>query len=186
MKLEITANGDTEDDLVIALREVISLVEHGFTRGFGLSETGSYDFLITPRQEATLSSTERYIAAACRKFQGDTDVSISLDAPVDTDTIGGAWVSALIFVADDELEPPPGPSYGVFRNKIRWGPTGPDWGGWTLDARFSCDDDSDGKRARAAAHQRARSLRATYPAALVAVRNLSATNWAPRTPRLPD
>lgn len=52
MKLEITANGDTEDDLVIALREVIRLVEQGFTSGFGLSETGSYDFLITPRQEA--------------------------------------------------------------------------------------------------------------------------------------
>ena len=52
MKLEITANGDTEDDLVIALREVIRHVEQGFTSGFGRNETGNYDFLIAPRQEA--------------------------------------------------------------------------------------------------------------------------------------
>ena len=132
-------------------------------------------------------NTERYIAAACRKFNGDTHVAIDLDtASVDTDTVGGAWVRASIFVADDELEPPPGPGYGVFQNEIDWRPTGPAWGGWRLDARFTCDDDSDGKQARAAAHQHARSLRATYPAALVAVRNLSATNWAPRTPHLLD
>lgn len=52
LKLEITSIGDTEDDLVIALQEVIRHVEQGFTSGFGRNETGNYDFSITPRQEA--------------------------------------------------------------------------------------------------------------------------------------
>ena len=41
---------------------------------------------------------------------------------------------------------------------------------WIWDCSYTCDDDPDGRGARAAAHEYARYLRSTYPCAFVAVR----------------
>lgn len=75
----------------------------------------------------------------------------------------GAWVSARVFVHDDELIPQPGPTY------IVWICEPSDWR-WRPDLTFCCDDDPDGKGARHSAHEYARYLRNTYHCSYVAVR----------------
>ena len=58
----------------------------------------------------------------------------------------------------------PGPTYDVWIAE-------PDaWAWQSCGMTFSCDDDPDGRGARAAAHDHARYLRRTYPCAFVAAR----------------
>ena len=54
-----------------------------------------------------MTDHDRYIEAARAKYMGDSDIEV-LDID-DVDVIDGAWISARIFVRDDELEPIPGP-----------------------------------------------------------------------------
>lgn len=126
-----------------------------------------------------MTDFDRYIQAARDKFAGDGDVVIYDDADVDTDVeprSPGAWVSAQIFVRDDELEPTPGSTYDVWigeQEQLGLAPGGTFLGDnwiWTFDQSFTCDDDPDGKGARQSAHAYARHLRNTYPCAFVAVR----------------
>jgi hypothetical protein len=120
-----------------------------------------------------------YLEAARAKYMGDSDIEV-VDVD-DTDAIDGAWVNARIFVRDDELEPVPGPTYGVWIGEPRYldgldpevlppGTPGTAIWVWTLDLSFTCDDDPDGKGARQSAHACARHLRNLYPCAFVAVR----------------
>jgi len=46
LKLEVKAKGDTEQDLVNALEEVIRLVEIGNCEGFDMNTSGEYNFEI--------------------------------------------------------------------------------------------------------------------------------------------
>ena len=126
-----------------------------------------------------MTDYSRYIQAARAKFAGDDDVAVCDDADVDTDVDPkepGAWVTARIFVHDDELEPVPGPSYDVWiaeQEQLGLAPGGTFLGDnwvWAFDQTFTCDDDPDGKGARHYAHEYARYLRDTYPCAFVAVR----------------
>ena len=126
-----------------------------------------------------MTDLNRYIQAARAKFAGDEDVAVYDDADVDTEVDSdepGAWVQALLFVRDDELEPVPGPSYDVWiaeQEQLGLAPggtfPGDNWV-WAFDQSFTLDDDPDGKGARQSAHAYARYLRDTYPCAFVAVR----------------
>ena len=49
--LSLTIKGDTEEDLVIAMLEVVRLLEDGFTSGFDSNESGSYDFTVRETRE---------------------------------------------------------------------------------------------------------------------------------------
>lgn len=112
-----------------------------------------------------MTDNERYIQAAIAQWGGDPDVDItSVITPADD----GAWVHALLFVRDDELEPKPGPTYVIWCCYLN--NEGTAFGRWLSDSGWTCDDDPDGKKARANAHDYARSLRRQYPASLVAVR----------------
>lgn len=62
----------------------------------------------------------------------------------------------------------PDPSYDVWISEFDTTSSG--WSDWTHDQRFTCDDDPDGRGARASAHAYARNLRRTYHCAFVAVR----------------
>ena len=110
--------------------------------------------------------TDPYVEAARNKLYGNVatldDVDI-LDI-VDASPNDGAWVTALIWVSDDELPPEPGPTYDV------WIAEPDEWTWQSCGTTFTCDDDPDGKGARHFAHEHARYLRDTYPCAFVAVR----------------
>jgi hypothetical protein len=123
----------------------------------------------------------RYRQAARRHFYGGRDdVLILEDAPVRVDSgRGGAWVGVQIFVPSESVDSEPGPTYEVWiAERTALHPTvGP--GGyfvdgwhwpWIHDSSYTCEDDADGRSARAAAHEYARHLRKTYPCAFVAVR----------------
>jgi len=134
----------------------------------------------------------RYRQAARERFDtGDGDIFIPVDAPVRADhDRKGAWIQARLFVPVDALDPEPGPTYEVWiaeredvyatvldGTNLRF-PAEPDgrlligyrWP-WIHDSNYTCDDDPDGRGARAAAHEYARYLRKTYPCAFVAVRS---------------
>ena len=73
------------------------------------------------------------------------------------------WACQLWQEEHDE-DPEPGPTYDVWIAE-------PDaWAWQSCGMTFSCDDDPDGRGARAAAHDHARYLRRTYPCAFVAAR----------------
>ena len=121
--------------------------------------------------------SNRYAEAARQKYFLHDD-KVQILEEIDTSVDGGAWVSALIWVSDEEVDPDPGPTYNVWiAEQTALHPTvGP--GGyfvdrwhwpWIHDQTFTCDDDPDGKGARAFAHKYARYLRSTYPCAYVAV-----------------
>lgn len=103
-----------------------------------------------------MRNSERYIQAACRKWHGDTDVGIDITNAV-TPEDDGAWVHALLWVSDDELEPDPGPTYLVLYSRFLSSEDG--YSDWQEDSRFTFDDDPDGQCARLFAHRRARELR---------------------------
>lgn len=113
-----------------------------------------------------MNLTQEYISVIPNKWGDDRDIVIPMDA---TATMGmhegrqGAWVDVRLFVAEEELEPKPGPSYDVWTAE-------PEQWQWRHDQRFTCDSDPDGKGARAAAHGYARYLRSTFHCAYVAVR----------------
>jgi hypothetical protein len=50
-----------------------------------------------------------YVKAAREKLYGDVDALADVDIlnTIDTSPDGGAWVTALIWVSDDELKPEP-------------------------------------------------------------------------------
>jgi hypothetical protein len=73
-------------------------------------------------------------------------------------------------------EPTPGPTHDV------WIAEPDHWAWQSCGMTFTCDDDPDGKGARASAHDYARHLRQTYPCAFVAVRQ--ASKGLPRPIRL--
>lgn len=126
-----------------------------------------------------MSNPDRYIQAAISKWGGDSDISIDTDsATVDTLPSDGAWVTALLWVGDDELEPEPGPTYVVWACTLNR--KGTAFGPWLVDATFTCSDDADGRQARASAHEHARSMRRMYPASLVAVRPAEKRPLTPR------
>jgi hypothetical protein len=78
----------------------------------------------------------------------------------------GFYVKGWFFVPAEELEPEPGPTYAVWTAEK----DDLDCWVWQWDADYTCDDDPDGKQARASAHEYARYLRNTYPCAYIAVR----------------
>lgn len=43
----ITAEGDTREDVIIALREVIKKIDDGYLAGHDQSEDGEYEFTVT-------------------------------------------------------------------------------------------------------------------------------------------
>ena len=45
--LEVTASGQTLDDIEIALEEVLRLIRDGFESGNGNNDTGAYSFGLT-------------------------------------------------------------------------------------------------------------------------------------------
>jgi hypothetical protein len=115
----------------------------------------------------------RYIEAARRLWHDDGQIEIDTQCVVSESADDGAYVMAWVWVPDDELKPcysvwiaePPSPSSPVRAPGI--GASGWRWG---HEEDFTCADDPDGRGARAAAHDRARYLRSTYPCAFVAVR----------------
>jgi hypothetical protein len=121
-------------------------------------------------------TSPRYRQAARERFDTwDNSIFVPEDAPVRIDNDRqGAWVHAQLFV--DCLEPEAGPTYDVWiaeRSRDDLAPGGHFPGAWAwahAGATFTCDDDPDGKGARAAAHEYARYLRKTYLCAFVAVR----------------
>ena len=127
-----------------------------------------------------MTASNRYIEAAIAKWDGDADISINTDdSSVDSSPNDGAWVSALLWVSDDELEPEPGPTCVVWSCTLN--SEGTAFGPWLCDGTFTCnEDDVDGRQARANAHEYARSLRRQYPAALVAVRPADKRLLTPR------
>jgi hypothetical protein len=44
--LSLTIKGDTEDDLELAMLEILRLIREGFTSGFDSNESGSYSFTV--------------------------------------------------------------------------------------------------------------------------------------------
>lgn len=44
--LSLTIKGDTEEDVEIAVEEVLRLLKDGFTSGIGSNESGSYEFTV--------------------------------------------------------------------------------------------------------------------------------------------
>jgi len=46
LNLNVEVQGKTEDDLIIAMEEVIKKVREGYSSGFDSNETGNYDFTI--------------------------------------------------------------------------------------------------------------------------------------------
>jgi hypothetical protein len=125
-----------------------------------------------------MSDHDRYIRAARSKFGDDIYIQDDI-CVIDTEPTlrgPGAWISALVFVHSDELEPIPGPTYDVWiGEQEELGPApggtflGDNWV-WAFDQSFTCEDDPDGVGARRSAHTYARHLRNTYPCAFVAVR----------------
>lgn len=108
----------------------------------------------------------RYIKAA-RDLSADRNISIADDAEIEYTEDGlGAYVTAQVWVYTDQIDPEPGPTYSVWIAE-----TAHDYAPWewTWDSDYTCDDDPDGKDARASAHQHARYLRKTNPCAFVAV-----------------
>lgn len=128
---------------------------------------------------AYVDDLNRYVQAARHKWEGDSDISVSEDWTEVTPTDDGAWITAAVFVHNDELEPKPGPTYVVWSCALN--PEGTAFGPWLCNGTFICDeDDVDGRQARANAHEYARSLRRQYPAALVAVRPAEKRLLTPR------
>lgn len=127
-----------------------------------------------------MTSNDRYIQAAINKWGGDSDVSICTDpSRVDSSPSNGAWITAFLYVADDELEPEPGPTYVVWACNLNR--EGTAFGPWLCDGTFTCnEDDVDGRQARANAHEYARSMRRIYPASLLAVKPAGSRPLAPR------
>lgn len=41
---KIEVNGETEEDMIIALEEVMKKIKEGYTSGFDSNETSSYEF----------------------------------------------------------------------------------------------------------------------------------------------
>jgi hypothetical protein len=119
-----------------------------------------------------------YRQAARERFDtGEGDVVVCEGATVEVDNEReGAWVHAQLWVPRECLDPGPGPTYDVWiaeRSRDDLAPGGHFPGAWAwahAGATFTCDDDPDGKGARAAAHEYARYLRKTYLCAFVAVR----------------
>jgi hypothetical protein len=122
-----------------------------------------------------------YRQAARERFDtGEGDVVVCEGATVEVDNEReGAWVHAQLWVPRECLDPEPGPTYDVWigeRSRDDLAPGGHFPGAWTwahAGATFTCDEDPDGKGARAAAHEYARYLRKTYLCAFVAVRSTS-------------
>jgi hypothetical protein len=120
----------------------------------------------------------RYRRAARERFDtGEGDVVVCEGATVEVDNEReGAWVHAQLWVPRECLDPGPGATYDVWiaeRSRDDLAPGGHFPGAWAwahAGATFTCDDDPDGKGARAAAHEYARYLRKTYLCAFVAVR----------------
>jgi hypothetical protein len=119
-----------------------------------------------------------YRQAARERFDtGEGDVVVCEGATVEVDNEReGAWVHAQLWVPRECLDPGPGATYDVWiaeRSRDDLAPGGHFPGAWAwahAGATFTCDDDPDGKGARAAAHEYARYLRKTYLCAFVAVR----------------
>lgn len=122
-----------------------------------------------------MNTPDRYILAALRKWNGDSDIDITNIA---TPTDDGAWVTALLWVSDDELEPEPGPTYVVWACSLNR--EGTAFGPCLVEATFTCSDDADGQQARANAHEHARSMRRMYPASLMAVKPAEKRLLTPR------
>jgi hypothetical protein len=123
-------------------------------------------------------TSPRYRQAARERFDtGEGDVVVCEGATVEVDNEReGAWVHAQLWVPRECLDPGPGATYDVWiaeRSRDDLAPGGHFPGAWAwahAGATFTCDDDPDGKGARAAAHEYARYLRKTYLCAFVAVR----------------
>jgi hypothetical protein len=120
-----------------------------------------------------------YRQAARERFDtGEGDVVVCEGATVEVDNEReGAWVHAQLWVPRECFDPEPGPTYDVWisepfsSDSDDWVPDISTLGWrWIHDRDFTCDDDPDGKGARAAAHEYARYLRKTYLCAFVAVR----------------
>lgn len=45
-KASITAEGDTREDVIIALREIIRMVDDGYLSGSDVCDTGEYEFTV--------------------------------------------------------------------------------------------------------------------------------------------
>lgn len=46
-KVSITADGDTREDVIIALREIAKMVDDGYLSGADVCDTGEYQFIVT-------------------------------------------------------------------------------------------------------------------------------------------
>lgn len=120
----------------------------------------------TPINNATVCA---YRDAARRVWHRGGEIEIDDFAEISRGDDNGAYVQAWVWVCDDQLEAPAGPSYDVWiaEEETLGGDTV--WE-WRFDSRFTCEDDPDGKGARRSAHEYARNLRQTYHCAYVAVR----------------
>lgn len=133
-----------------------------------------------------MTDSERYIQAARRKFSGDPDIAIYDNAIIDNSPNKGFWVSAQLWVNNDELESGPGPTYVVRYSELLSDESG--FSQWQEDSRFTFDDDPDGNCARLMAHRRARELRNQFDhCAYVSVKeSTSSLPSIPWNPYYPD
>jgi hypothetical protein len=202
--LSLTIEGATEEDIEVAMEEVLRLLKDGFTSGLGSNESGSYSFTVQgnptihvavrPAGQApvvdsqpvahpdsstpTAATVEAYRDAAHRIWHDDGRIEIDDSPEISRGCDSGAYVQAWVWVYDSDLEAPAGPSYDVWIAEredlgvVLGGHALSEWQ-WSFDARFTCEDDPDGKGARRSAHEHARGLRKGYPEAFVAVRQSS-------------
>ncbi len=59
LTLSVSIQGDTVDDLELALEEVLKLVSSGMTSGFNGNETGNFKFNITSNEIEILRRVDR-------------------------------------------------------------------------------------------------------------------------------
>jgi hypothetical protein len=62
LSLSITAKGETEQDLLLALEKIMQLIKEGFTSGFDRNESGKFIFdtvMDEPRQRPATAGNDQ-------------------------------------------------------------------------------------------------------------------------------